>query len=115
MDFSEKEYIGMDLREENWEEQELTGVRFVGCRFHGANMMGLVTRNCWFEDCDFSFARLEDTLAQPLSTVGFMGQICSARYWKNAKAQAAAFPVQCSLDLPCGVEIMPIPSGIGLL
>ena len=60
MDFSEKEYIGMDLREENWEEQELTGVRFVGCRFHGANMMGLVTRNCWFEDCDFSFARLED-------------------------------------------------------
>ena len=61
MDFSEKEYIGMDLREENWEEQELTGVRFVGCRFHGANMMGLVTRNCWFEDCDFSFARLEDS------------------------------------------------------
>ncbi len=28
MDFSEKEYIGMDLREENWEEQELTGLRF---------------------------------------------------------------------------------------
>ena len=33
MDFSEKEYIGMDLREENWEEQELTGVRLSGVGF----------------------------------------------------------------------------------
>lgn len=52
-------YKGMDFQDENWEEKNLTGVIFSGCRFHGVVMTGMTTQNCQFIDCDFSFARLE--------------------------------------------------------
>ena len=49
-----KQYEGQDLGDVDFADRELRGVRFVNCRFYGAAMSGLFTRDCAFLNCIFN-------------------------------------------------------------
>ena len=53
-----KQYEGQDLGDATFTDLELRGIRFVNCRFHGASMGGLITRDCACLNCNVSCASL---------------------------------------------------------
>ena len=46
--YKRQQYEGQDLGDVDFADRELRGVRFVNCRFYGAAMSGLFTRDCAF-------------------------------------------------------------------
>ncbi len=55
------EHVEKDLARIDWDDRELVGEQFLRCRFDDASLREVVTRNCVFEDCDFSGVRLSSS------------------------------------------------------
>ncbi|MGH3342466.1 MAG: pentapeptide repeat-containing protein [Carbonactinosporaceae bacterium] len=53
-----REHADADLRRVDWSLRELTGARFLRCRFDDADLSEVVTHGCVFTECDFSGVRL---------------------------------------------------------
>ena len=53
-----KQYQRHDFTSENFQELELIGYEFRECNFRGVNLSQAVTRNCIFDRCDLSYAKL---------------------------------------------------------
>ncbi|MGH3344338.1 MAG: pentapeptide repeat-containing protein [Carbonactinosporaceae bacterium] len=54
----EREHVDEDLRRVDWSLRELTGARFLRCRFGDADLSEVITHGCVFTECDFSGVRL---------------------------------------------------------
>ena len=59
-----QEYRNLDCSELDFTDRSLEQARFIRCRFKGASMQGIHTAHCFFEECDFTFARLNDSFHQ---------------------------------------------------